>query len=277
MSHLSAGLGFKPIHFSQAMACRAEGFWLEVHPENFLADGGPRPRMLNALREKHPLSLHGVSSSLAGPQAPDQAHLDRLAALVRRIEPTLVSEHLAWSYLGSRYEPDLLPFVRDTAALDRVCRHVDAVQAALGRWIALENPSHYLALEGHEWDELDFMHEVTRRTGCRLLVDVSNLHLSAHNLDFDAGAWLDRVDGEAVVEIHLAGHTPDPNLGDALWIDSHSTPVAPTTWALFERLVARIGARPTLIERDGCLPHFDVLLAERQRAQDLLSRLEVHA
>lgn len=277
MSTLTAGLGFKPVHFAPAMACAAPGFWLEVHPENYLADGGPRPRMLAALRQAHPVSLHGVSMSLGGREPPDAAHLQRLAALVRRIEPVLVSEHLAWSRLDGRYEPDLLPVVRDNATLQRLCRHVNAVQVALGRPIALENPSHYVALDGHAWDEVDFLHELVRRTGCRLLVDVANVHLSAHNLGFDARAWLDRIDGGAVAEIHLAGHHPDPNLGDALWIDGHDRAVPEPVWRLFERLVDRIGPRPTLIERDGNVPAFDDLLAERQRAHQALQRARVPA
>lgn len=271
MHTLTAGIGFKPQHFMPAIEARHAGLWFEVHPENYLADGGPRPRMLAALAAVHPVSLHGVSMSLAGPTPPDAAHLQRLAALVRGLRPALVSEHLAWSRLGARYEPDLLPFVRNTAALQRVARHVMAVQEALGRPIAVENPSHYLALPGHRWDEVDFLCELVRRTGCALLVDVNNVHLSAHNLGFDAARWLARVPAEAVAEIHLAGHSSDPQLGDALWIDSHDAPVAEGTWALYQGLLARIGPRPTLIEWDGRLPGFKRLLQERQRAQRQLA------
>lgn len=271
MNGLSAGLGFKPVHFTQALAARHEGLWFEVHPENYLADGGPRPRMLAALAAAHPVSLHGVSMSLAGPAAPEPAQLRHLAALVRSLRPALVSEHLAWSRIGERYEPDLLPFVRDTEALQRVTRHVVALQDALGRPIALENPSHYVVLPGHTWDEVDFLRELVRRTGCALLVDVNNVHLSAHNLGFDAADWLARVPADAVAEIHLAGHSLDPLLGDALWIDSHDAPVADGTWALYRGLLERIGPRPTLIEWDGQLPGFERLLQERQRAQALLA------
>ena len=271
MTQPSAGLSFKPSHFTEAIACSTDGLWLEVHPENYMADGGPRPRMLEVLRKSHPISLHGVSMSLAGPQHPDDEHLKRLAGMVHRLEPALVSEHLAWSRIGGRYEPDLLPFVRNTESLVRLCRHVGIVQEALGRWIALENPTHYLDIEGHDWDEVDFIHEIVRRTGCRLLVDITNVRLGANNLGFDAGRWLDRIDGDAVAEIHLAGHTKDPILGDRLWVDSHDTPVPDTTWLLFDRFVRRIGTRPTLIERDGDLPEFHVLLEERQRAQEILS------
>jgi uncharacterized protein len=263
---LSSGIGLKPQHYDAAAACRAEGLWFEVHPENYIVDGGPRIAWLEAIRALHPVSLHGVSLSLAGAAPPDAAHLQRLAALVRRIEPALVSEHLAWSAWDGNYFPDLLPFPRSTEALQRIAANIERTQEALGRRIAIENPSHYLRLDGHAWDEIDFLAELARRTGCGLLLDVNNVHVSANNLGYSAVEYLDRFPGEAVMEIHLAGHTADPTHGQALLIDSHDAPVAPEVWALYARLVERIGARPTLIERDGNVPEFDVLMAERARA-----------
>jgi len=272
-SLLSAGLGLKPEHYDDAVGCAAEGLWFEVHPENYLVAGGPRLRWLEAVRSAHPVSLHGVSLSLAGDEPPDAAHLERLAALVHRIEPALVSEHLAWSAFGGRHFPDLLPFPRSNAALRRIASSIDRTQAALGRRIAIENPSHYLPIDGHDWDEIDFLAELVQRTGCGLLLDVNNVHVSARNLGFDAGAWLDRFPGAAVMEIHLAGHSTDPALGNSLLIDSHDAPVAPEVWALYRRLVERVGARPTLIERDGNLPTFGELLAERDMAASELQRV----
>jgi len=273
ISLLSAGLGLKPEHYDDAVACAAEGLWFEVHPENYLVAGGPRLRWLEAVRGAHPVSLHGVSLSLAGDEPPDAAHLERLAALVRRIEPVLVSEHLAWSAFGGHHFPDLLPFPRSSAALRRIASNIDRTQAALGRRIAIENPSHYLPIDGHDWDEIDFLAELVQRTGCGLLLDVNNVHVSARNLGFDAAAWLDRFPGAAVMEIHLAGHSTDPALGNSLLIDSHDEPVAPEVWALYRRLVERIGARPTLIERDGNLPAFGELLTERDMAASELQRV----
>ena len=273
ISLLSAGLGLKPEHYDDAVACAAEGLWFEVHPENYLVAGGPRLRWLEAVRCAHPVSLHGVSLSLAGDEPPDAAHLERLAALVRRIEPVLVSEHLAWSAFGGHHFPDLLPFPRSSAALRRIASNIDRTQAALGRRIAIENPSHYLPIDGHGWDEIDFLAELVQRTGCGLLLDVNNVHVSARNLGFDAAAWLDRFPGAAVMEIHLAGHSTDPALGNSLLIDSHDAPVAPEVWALYRRLVERIGARPTLIERDGNLPAFGELLTERDMAASELRRV----
>lgn len=267
---LDAGLGLKPQHFDAALACTAAGLWFEVHPENYMVTGGPRLSWLEAIRGKHPVSLHGVALSLAADAEPDALHLKRLAELARRVEPALISEHLAWSTWRGAYHPDLLPFPRTTAALTRIADNVSRTQDALQRRIAIENPSHYLKIDGHEWTEAEFLQELTRRTGCGLLLDVNNVHVSAHNMGYSAADYLDAFPGDAVMEIHLAGHAPDPNLGHALLVDSHDAPIAPEVWALYERLIRRIGSRPTLIERDDNLPAFDVLLAERDRAATLL-------
>jgi hypothetical protein len=244
--------------------------WFEVHPENYLVAGGPRLAWLEAIRARHPVSLHSVALSLAADAPLDSVHLARLAALAGRIQPALVSEHLAWSTWRGAYRPDLLPFPRTGAALRRIAENVARMQEALGRRVAMENPSHYLHIDGHEWEETDFLAELARRTGCGLLLDVNNVYVGAHNLGYSAEAYLDAFPGDAVMEIHLAGHSPDPNLGQALLVDSHDAPVAPGVWALYQRVVARIGPRPTLIERDDRLPEFATLLAERDRADALL-------
>ncbi|MDQ1260623.1 MAG: hypothetical protein QG643_2449, partial [Pseudomonadota bacterium] len=170
---LTAGLGLKPQHYDEALHCTASGLWWEVHPENYLAEGGPRLAWLEAIRARHPVSLHGVSLSLAADAPPDAEHLQRLAQLARRIEPALESEHLAWSAWRGRYHPDLLPFPRTHEALARIAANIAATQDALGRTIAIENPTHYLHIEGHDWSETDFLAELARRTGCSLLLDVN--------------------------------------------------------------------------------------------------------
>ena len=268
----SAGISFRPEHFHALMEGEWPELWLEVHPENYLAPGGPRPRMLTALAGRYPLSLHGVSLSLAGPDRPDSSHLALLAELVRRLRPQQVSEHLAWSRLGARYEPDLLPVRRDHATLLRTAAHIAEVQDALGCAIAIENPSHYLALDGHDWDEPSFLTELCQRSGCQLLVDISNLALSAHNLGGDAQAWLAQIAPACVAQYHLAGYAEDPVLGDALRIDSHDGPVRADSWQLYRAALAHIGPRPTLIEWDQRAPALAQLLAERQQAQDYLGR-----
>jgi uncharacterized protein (UPF0276 family) len=268
-----SGLGLKPEHHDAALACRAEGMWFEVHAENYLVAGGPRLRLLEAIRAVHPLSLHGVSLSLAGDAPLDAAHLERLTALVRRVEPALVSEHLAWSAWNGMNVPDLLPFPRNNDALRRIVSNIDQMQSALGRCVSIENPSHYLRIDGHEWDEIAFLKELVRRTGCGLLLDVNNVYVSSRNLGIDAFGYLDRFPAESVMEIHLAGHSLDPALGEALLIDSHDAPIAPQVWGLYRHLVERIGARPTLVERDGNVPDFDALLGECHIASIELRRV----
>lgn len=272
-----AGLSLKPQYYEAALECDARGSWFEIHPENYMIEGGPRMAWLEAIRARHPISLHGVSLSLAADAAPEKRQLDRLRALVDRIEPHLVSEHLAWSAWRGTYLPDLLPFPRTRAALERIASNIAQTQDALGRRIAIENPTHYLRIERHEWDEIDFLTELVERTGCGLLLDVNNVFLSAHNLRFDAAQYIDRVPGDAIMEIHLAGHSPDADAGSGLLIDTHDSPIAPDVWALYRRLIERTGPIATLIERDGNIPAFDTLLSERAQAQQILDRERVAA
>ena len=268
---LTAGLGLKPQHYDEALHCAAPGVWWEVHPENYLADGGPRLAWLEAIRARHPVSLHGVSLSLAADAPPDAAHLARLTALARRVEPVLVSEHLAWSAWRGQYLPDLLPFPRSHAALRRIADNIARTQNALQRPIAIENPTHYVHIDGHEWAETDFLAELVRRTGCGLLLDINNVYISANNLGFGAQDYLNDFPLHAVAEIHLAGHHADPSHGNALLIDSHDQPVARPVWELYQSVIERIGPVPTLIERDDNLPDFAELLGERDRAHHTIT------
>jgi uncharacterized protein len=268
---LTAGLGLKPPHFDAALACRDPGMWFEIHPENYMADGGPRLAWLALLRAQHPLSLHGVGLSLASADGVDEAHLARLVRLVERFEPALVSEHLAWSRSAAGSLPDLLPVPRTAEALAVLAANIGRVQDKLKRAIAIENPSHYLRIDAHADDEVAFLTRLARVAGCTLLVDVNNVYVSACNLGGDAQAWIDAVPADLVTEVHLAGHHADPQLGTRLLIDGHDAPVAPAVWALYERLIERIGPRPSLIERDDNLPAFDELRAERARAHVVLA------
>lgn len=264
----AAGLGFKPEHFEDALTWPAADLWFEVHAENYMVAGGPRLAMLEALRRERPLSLHGVGMSLASAADPDPDHLAALKRLVDRFQPAIVSEHLAWSRLDGRCFPDLLPVPRSDEVLARLAANIGRVQDALGRPILIENPSHYLDLRGHQWSETSFLAELARRTGCGLLIDVNNVVVGATNLGFDPSEWLDSIPARLVGEVHLAGHSLDAE--GTLLIDSHDQPVSEPVWRLYESLVARIGPRPTLIERDGNLPPFAALMAERDRAQAIL-------
>jgi uncharacterized protein (UPF0276 family) len=269
----TAGLGFKPVHYEQALACPAAGLWFEIHAENYMVDGGPRLAMLEALRASFPLSVHGVGLSLAGTARPDGEHLSKLKRLVDRFQPFLLSEHLAWSRHGEVSFPDLLPFPRTNEALEIIGRNIDITQSALGRQILIENPSLYMQLEGHEWPESLFLAELVRRTGCGLLIDVNNVFVSANNLGFNPVSYLDALPRAEIGEIHLAGHSEDPLLGGSLLIDSHDTTVSAEVWQLYDWLLARRGTDrpPTLIERDDNIPEFDTLLIERDKAAAMMA------
>jgi uncharacterized protein (UPF0276 family) len=206
--------------------------------------------------------------SLAGAAEPDRDHLAALKRLVDRYEPALVSEHLAWSRLDGRCFPDLLPVPRTNESLARLAANIGIVQDALARQILIENPTHYLSLSDHSWSETSFLAELARRSGCGLLIDVNNVAVGAHNLGYDAAAWLSAISGELVGEVHLAGHSLDGE--GTLLIDSHDRAVSDEVWHLYEALIGRIGPKPTLIERDGNLPPFAELLAEREHAQSIL-------
>lgn len=271
----TVGLGLKARHYDEALASPAAGLWFEVHPENYMVDGGPRLKWLEAIRREKPLSLHGVGLSLAGDEAPDPEHLARLKTLADRFEPFLMSEHLAWSRGGGVYHPDLLPFPRTRQMLKRVSDNVGRAQDALGRRLLIENPSLYLDLKGHEMGEVDFLVELAAATGCGLLLDLNNVHISANNLGADPSDYLAAVPADLIGEIHLAGFAPDPVHAEALLIDTHDAPVSDTVWSLYAQTLARIGPRPTLIERDDNIPDFAELIAERDQAVAIMEACHV--
>jgi hypothetical protein len=268
---LTAGLGFKTQHFEEAMACRADGLWFEVHAENYMVDGGPRLAALKALRGRHPISLHGVGLSIASAEGLDTAHLKRLAELVDRIRPLAVSDHLAWQRWAGVHHSDFLPFPRTCAALARVAENVARVQDVIGTRLLVENPSLYVDLPGHELSEPAFLEALAAHTGCGLLVDVNNVFVSAANLGLNAQAYIDAIPAEFIGEVHLAGHAEDPEPTSPLIVDSHDQPIAEDVWTLYRRLITRVGPRPTLIERDDNIPSFRELMGERGRAHRILS------
>ena len=266
-----AGIGLKPEHYRAVLDSAADGLWLEVHPENYMVEGGPRLAWLEAIRQRRPISFHGVGASLGGPDPFDPDHLRALKSLVDRYEPALVSEHVAWSAAGGRYFADLFPLPRTDEALCWLANRIDAFQSALGRQILVENPSIYLPIKS-EMDEPDFLVELCQRTGCGLLLDVNNVYVSANNTGFDAGIYVDAIPGHLIGEIHLAGHEADAKKGRSLLIDTHGAPVAEPVWVLYRRLIDRVGSRPTLIERDANIPTFEELMGERAQADQVLQR-----
>jgi uncharacterized protein (UPF0276 family) len=270
MLPLAAGVGFKSFHLHDALADDSPPAFIEVHAENYFGDGGPPHRQLEAIAARLPLSIHGVGLSLGGPERPDREHLRQLRRLLERYRPASFSEHLAWSSFNGVFQADLLPPLLTHAQLACMCTHVDEVQQFLGRPVLIENPSTYLHFTRSELTEAAFLTHLQERTGCGLLLDVNNLHISSHNHDFDARAVVDELPLHAIGEIHLAGHSRDALAG--LLIDDHGSPVTDAVWRLFEAVLERSGPRATLIEWDTAPPAWDVLKLEASRAQDILDR-----
>lgn len=273
-----AGTSFKPEHLPAILEGGPRRGFFEVHAENYMGAGGPPHRALEAIRRDHPLSLHGVCMSIGGPRPLDKAHLARFRALVARYQPALVSEHLAWSTHETSFFNDLLPLPYTEATLARVCDHIDQVQEAIRRPLLLENPSTYVAFRESSMREADFIRALAKRTGCGLLLDVNNVFVSATNHGFSALDYLADFPLSRVEEIHLAGHAEQADdEGDLLLIDSHDGPVADAVWKLYEIVISRRGAVPTLIEWDSKIPDWPILQAEAAAAQAILDRRQFAA
>ena len=265
----TAGIGLRSPHISEMLTRRPSAGWLEVHAENYMGHGAG-VEALDRLRQIYPLSVHGVGLSLGSARGVDRDHLERLRKVCERFQPDLVSEHLAWSVADGAYLNDLLPLRYDEEALAIVARNVETVQGALGRQVLIENLSAYVAFVDSSMNEAEFLAELVARTGCGLLLDVNNVQVSAHNLQYDAKAFIDALPVEAIGEIHLAGHATNHVGTDTVLIDDHGSRVPPVVWALYQHAISRLGPRPTLIEWDTDVPVLDVLLGEAMWA-DMLS------
>jgi uncharacterized protein (UPF0276 family) len=268
-----AGIGLRAPHYRAILERRPALAFLEVHAENFFAEGGESLAWLERFRERYPLSVHGVGLSLGSAEGVEAAHLAKLERLVRRFEPALVSEHLSWSAAGGRHANELLPLPFTREAIAVAVANIQHVQERLGRTILVENVSTYLRFGDSEMAEPDFVAEVVRRAGCGLLLDVNNIHVNARNHGFDAHAYLDAIDADTVGEIHLAGHEA---VGARL-VDTHGARVAPEVWDLYAAALQRIGARPTLLEWDIDIPGLDVLLDEAALASRYLAGATLQA
>jgi uncharacterized protein (UPF0276 family) len=272
-----AGIGLRAPHYAEVLDSRPRLGWVEVHSENFFAAGGRVRWVLEQIRRDYPVSLHGVGLALGSTDPLDRRHLRKLVELVARVEPALVSEHLSWGAVGGRHHNDLLPLPYTEEALRHMVRRVSAVQEALGRELLIENVSSYLCFQTSVIPEWEFLAELVQRTGCRLLLDVNNVYVSASNHGFSADTYLRGVPPKAVAELHLAGFSARQADGRRILIDTHDAPVAEAVWSLYARALAYFGPRPTLIEWDSKLPSLSRLLAEAARAQAILESTRVRA
>ena len=268
------GIGLRLPHIAEVVATRPSVGWLEIHPENFLANPHGL-ELLTDLARDYPLSVHTVGISIGSADGVDRTHLMRLRALVDRLDPVLVSGHLAWSSIGGAYLNDLLPLPYTTETLGVVAKHLAEVQDVLGCPYVIENPSSYVALATSSMTELEFLHALVDTTGCRLVCDVSNVYLSSQNMEYDPYRFIDEFP-DAVAELHLGGFTAEDDEatpGGMLLADTHTQPVADQAWLLYAHAVRRFGAQPTIIEWDNDLPALAVLAGEAAKADGVRKRV----
>lgn len=263
-----AGVGLRAAHYRDFLARRPKVGWLEVHTENYLQPSGWDSHVLRTLRQDYPVSLHGVGLGLGSAQGFSESHLQRVRAVVERIEPVLVSEHLCWGAVAQQQLNELLPLALNGAALDLLCARVGRVQDVLKRPILLENVATYLRFADDAMSEAQFLAELARRSGCGLLLDINNLYVNQCNHGEDALAAMQSIAPDSVGELHLGGHLLTPHAV----IDHHGAAVADPVWELYAAALRRFGAIPTLVEWDTDLPPLDVLLGEADKAQAMLAR-----
>jgi uncharacterized protein (UPF0276 family) len=262
---LGHGIGLRTTHFAQFMAERPPVDWVEAVTENFMAPGGRPISVLEKVRAEVPVVLHGVSLAIGSADPIPERYLDELAAVVERVQPALVSDHLCWGRHRGQYVHDLLPLPYTEESLAHVASRVGQVQERLGRQLLLENPSAYVSFKDSTMSEWEFLAELTRRSGCGILLDVNNVYVSAHNLGFDPLEYLRGIPSERVGYFHLAGHSDE---GKYL-LDSHDHAVPPAVWALYREALRRFGRVPSLVEWDDAIPPLAEVVAESRRASEI--------
>jgi hypothetical protein len=271
----AAGIGLRLPHLAEVTATLPAVGWLEIHPENFLANPHATELLIDLSRH-YPISVHTVGVSIGSVEGIDRSHLRRLRAFIDAIDPFLVSGHLAWSTHEGAYLNDLLPLPFDEETLRLLARHLGEVQDGLGRPYVIENPSSYVGFAASMMSELEFLCELVRRTRCQLLCDVSNVYLSAHNMGYDPYPFIDGLPAGAIAELHLGGFTPEDdeaNPGSTLLVDTHATAITEPVWDLYAHALRRVGPTPTIVEWDNDIPALATLLGEAARADAVGTRV----
>ena len=261
--YLGFGLGLRPQHYTDILDGNPDVDWFEVISENYMVPGGQPLKMLDRIRARYPIVMHGVSLSIASTAPFDQKYLDDLKALADRVEPKFVSDHLCWTGVHGVNLHDLMPIPYTREALDHVVARIQHVQDHLKRPLAIENVSSYVQFQHAEMTEWDFIAEMTRRTGCWLVFDVNNVFVSAFNHDFDAYDFINGIPADRVVQFHLAGHEH----ATTHIIDTHDAMVPEPVWALYRAAVKRFGRVSTIIERDDDIPPLADLVCELSEAR----------
>ncbi|MDF3024417.1 MAG: hypothetical protein K0R10_1778 [Alphaproteobacteria bacterium] len=274
---INTGIGLRSAHSAEIIASPPPVGFLEAHSENYFRIGGAPFEHLMKCRENYPISLHGVGLSLGSAGGVSEEHLQKLKTLVDIVQPALVSEHVSWSAADGKSVPDLLPLPMTREALGILCANISRVQDVLQRKIFVENPSSYLSFTGAEMAEAAFLGDAAQKTGCGILLDVNNIHVSAHNMNFDARAYVDALPVGMVGEIHVAGYQVNTIGTDEFFIDAHNHPVYDDVWSLYAHALSRFGDTPTLVEWDADLPPLAVLVAEARKADNLRMKDPTHA
>lgn len=263
-----AGIGLKPEFFSELVHYNQPGLWFEVHAENYLINGGPRLEALIEIAQKNPISIHGVGASLGSPEPISRDHLQRIKRLCELVPFASFSEHIAWSGFEGNYFNNLMPAPLTKASVKYTSDNINRLQDTIQKPILVENPSNYIELMS-ELDEAEFLMQLVNNTGCGLLLDVNNLFISGNNINIDVPAYIKTLDKDVIGEIHIAGHTIDPNIPNLL-IDSHDAPVSKNVWELLNTVLRQTGPKPVLIERDSNLPPLSTLMDERDFASQII-------
>jgi uncharacterized protein (UPF0276 family) len=271
---LGFGLGLRPAHYTAILESNPAVDWFEVITENYLVGGGRPLHFLDAIRARYPIVMHGVSLSIGSTAPLDLDYIDGVRDLAARCEPEWISDHLCWTGTDGVNLHDLLPLPYTEEALAHVAPRVAEVQDRLGRTLVLENVSSYISYTTSAMTEWEFLAELARRTGCRLLLDVNNVYVSSRNHGFDPRTFIDGIPSERVQQFHLAGHL---DLGTHV-IDTHDAPVCEAVWDLYAHALRRHGPVSTLLERDDHIPPLEELVAELERARATAkSALEIAA
>lgn len=257
------GLGLRTDHYRDFVERKPAVDWLEIISENYMVPGGKPLHFLDTIRRDYPMVMHGVSLSIGSTDPLNTDYLRELKALIARVQPGWVSDHICWTGVDHHNLHDLLPMPYTEASLRHLVGRIGQVQEFLGRRILLENVSSYVTYAADEMAEWEFVAELARRADCELLFDVNNVYVSARNHGFDPRVYVDAMPVERVRQIHLAGHEDH---GDFV-IDTHDHPVRDEVWELYRYTIARMGAMPTMIERDDDIPPLDELIAELAQAR----------
>jgi len=273
------GIGLRSPHISRILEENPQIGWLEIHSENYYAKGGPAIKYLTEIRKNYPVSFHCVGNSLGSAQKIDLNHLKPLKKLIEMIDPFLVSDHISWGATADQNLNDLLPLPYTKEAVEAISNNISLMQDYLGRKILIENPSTYLSFKNPEMDEADFINQVTRKTGCELLLDVNNIFVSSqNNAEFNPKEYLEKIDKKSVAEIHLAGHSKskifDGKKDKQILIDTHNDLVCSEVWQIYKMAIKKFGKIPTLIEWDQDIPQLEVLLSEVEKAKKILKNAQ---